>query len=276
MLYKRIITGLLLFLVSIFLTCWGVLPLLIEVYIIVLLGLLEFYDLAIKKKILPSRTGGVIAGSIILLSTYWLSPENMVAPLIILCLYSLSLFIFRKDYHISPFLDAGVTVLGFLYVAWFFSYVIHLRKIPGTFDLSFWPHILDKGAGYVVFLALVTSCTDIGAFFVGRFMGKTKLCPSISPGKTVEGAIGGVICSVAASYFMGSLLQIPLIHIIILGVLLSIVAQLGDLWESILKRDVEVKDSGTVLEGHGGILDRFDSMFFTAPVLYYYTVFFLT
>jgi len=111
---------------------------------------------------------------------------------------------------------------------------------------------------------------DIGGFFVGKFMGRTKLCPQISPGKTVEGSIGGILVALLASGAWGCLMKIPLHHCLAAGILISIFAQLGDLWESILKRDVEVKDSGDIIAGHGGALDRFDSLFITSPIAFLY------
>jgi phosphatidate cytidylyltransferase len=126
--------------------------------------------------------------------------------------------------------------------------------------------------GLMVWLIFLTAFgTDIAAFFTGSAFGRHKLCPSISPSKTVEGAVGGVagsilVCGAFGYLFMPELL----IHCLIIGAAGSVVSQFGDLTASIFKRNLGIKDYGTLIPGHGGILDRFDSVLFTAPFVYYY------
>ena len=129
---------------------------------------------------------------------------------------------------------------------------------------------ISAGAAYLWLAFLGTWASDTFAYFVGTYLGKHKLCPLISPGKTIEGAIGGMIGSVIAIMLLGVLFKLPVYHCIIMGILVGIAAPLGDLVESAIKRFAGVKDSGQILPGHGGILDRFDSILFTVPAIYYY------
>lgn len=162
---------------------------------------------------------------------------------------------------------AAVTVLGVLYTGGLLSFGYALREYPYA--------IGDRaGATLVAFPLLLTWASDIGAYFVGRTIGGRKLIPSVSPGKTVSGALGGLVTTVLASWAYVrfaltpfSALTMTLGGALAFGALVSIAAQIGDLVESLLKRGAGVKDSGSILPGHGGLLDRFDAMFFAAPVL---------
>jgi phosphatidate cytidylyltransferase len=130
---------------------------------------------------------------------------------------------------------------------------------------------MPQGALLVVFLVLVTKMGDVGAYFMGRFFGRHSLIPRISPHKTIEGTIGGLAFSVVTA--LAGRLYLPVFsfaHLLTLGLLLGILAQVGDLAESLLKRDCAVKDSGTSISGFGGMLDIIDSLIFTAPIFYCY------
>jgi phosphatidate cytidylyltransferase len=128
------------------------------------------------------------------------------------------------------------------------------------------------GPKLVFFLLVVVWAGDAGAYYVGKNFGKTKLSPVISPKKTVEGGIGGVLSSILAAVIIHYTFfpQFPILHAVIAGAILSMAGVVGDLAESMWKRSAAVKDSGTLIPGHGGFLDRFDSIFFTAPILYMY------
>lgn len=156
-------------------------------------------------------------------------------------------------------LDAAVLLFGVFYVAWLLGHLILIR------------HMTD-GSFLIFFLFLVTWANDTAAYYVGTFWGRHQMAPRISPKKTWEGAIGGVLGSVAAAFacrawFLDSLSATDAAA---LGLLVGVMAPLGDLCESVLKRSAGVKDSGGIIPGHGGVLDRMDSLIFTAPVLYYY------
>jgi phosphatidate cytidylyltransferase len=156
--------------------------------------------------------------------------------------------------------DGTATVAGILY-AGFLPFHVVLIDQSGGLPMAVW----------LVFLTAFG--TDIAAYFSGRALGKHKLCPDISPKKTIEGAVGGalgsvVVCGVFGYFALPGLLP----HCLIIGALGSAAAQLGDLTASIFKRKLGIKDYGNLIPGHGGVLDRFDSLLFTAPFVYYYTV----
>jgi phosphatidate cytidylyltransferase len=126
------------------------------------------------------------------------------------------------------------------------------------------------GAGWLALVVAACWAADTAAYAVGKTLGRHKLCPSISPGKTVEGAVGGLIGAMLLTFLLGQWLGLPTGHALALGALLGVAGQLGDLAESKLKRWAGVKDSGSILPGHGGVLDRFDSLLVNAPLAYYY------
>lgn len=150
----------------------------------------------------------------------------------------------------------GFSVLGTLYVAIGFYYLIETRHF---------------GLEFVVYALIVIWTTDTGAYFVGRKFGKRKLWPDISPNKTIEGSIGGIVFAIIFACLFQYFVPVTSSYIVLIGVtiLASIVGQLGDLVESALKRHYDVKDSGNLLPGHGGILDRFDSLLFVLPLLHF-------
>jgi phosphatidate cytidylyltransferase len=153
------------------------------------------------------------------------------------------------------------TVGGVLYVGWLGSYLVLLR-------------LLDQDGQWVFLAIFATFANDTGAYFVGMAVGRTPLAPRISPGKTVEGALGGLVCGAAAvpllSYALG--LDVGVGPLVPLAVLVPVAAQLGDLAESLLKRSTGVKDAGVLVPGHGGLLDRLDSLLFVVPMVYYYAI----
>ncbi|NQT29479.1 MAG: phosphatidate cytidylyltransferase [Candidatus Saganbacteria bacterium] len=155
--------------------------------------------------------------------------------------------------------DISVTLLGMIYIGWFFSYFLFIRALT------------DRGA-YILFMMFTVWALDIVAYLVGSKFGKHKLLPSVSPNKSVEGAIAGFIVALIAAAVFGYFAGFALEHSLILGALIGVVAQLSDLVESLIKRDAGVKDSGNLIPGHGGVLDRMDSFILTAPVMYYYLV----
>jgi phosphatidate cytidylyltransferase len=179
-----------------------------------------------------------------------------------LVVLSLFLYVLLTKRSISEAIPAfGITLLGILYVSWLMSHLVLLRG-------------LSNGKEFVFYLLLVVWAGDTGAYYTGKSLGKHKLAPTISPKKTIEGAIGGIIASLLASC-LAKFTFLPLLSYIdclILGLVLAMIAQCGDLCESLLKRAVKIKDSGSILPGHGGILDRVDGVMFAAPVLYYYAV----
>jgi phosphatidate cytidylyltransferase len=153
-------------------------------------------------------------------------------------------------------------VLGVFYLPLLMSHFILIR-------------LWEQGIFWVFYVLLIAFAGDVAAYYTGRLLGKTKLCPTISPNKTNEGVVGLVLGAVLASGVYGHIFfpQIPLVHMLMLAFLASIIGQLGDLFESEIKRSTGVKDSGVLLPGHGGMLDRIDCMVLIAPFVYYYKTF---
>ena len=174
----------------------------------------------------------------------------------------LMLNLLRIDEEGLDMIRVGKVIMGIMYIPLLMSHFILIRQTP-------------TGILWIYFILVLAFSGDIAAYYVGRRMGKKKLLPKVSPGKTVEGTIGLVVGSIAGCLLFRQLffplLSVP--HAVILGLVGSIAGQLGDLCESALKRAAGVKDSGVMLPGHGGILDRLDCLMFITPFVYYYQVF---
>jgi phosphatidate cytidylyltransferase len=160
----------------------------------------------------------------------------------------------------------AATLFGLMYVPWLLNFI---QKI------NFFTGIGEGGKFYVLYFILVTKFSDTGAYAVGSLIGRHKMVPRISPGKTWEGFGGAILVSTAASvvfahFFGAKMIGMNLLHAVVLGILLSITAVIGDLIESLFKREAGVKDSGRLIPGIGGILDLLDSLLFNAPIMYLY------
>ncbi len=236
------------------------------------LAVFEFYRLVAAAKVPPFTYFGIIWTVLFILSRNSdllsiLEPYldlNLVTPVLLTSAIALSLIrLLLRPQRETAFLRWAWTIAGILYVGWLLSHLVALRG-------------LDAGRSWVFFALFATFASDTAAFFIGRALGKHHLAPSVSPGKTWEGAIAGVFGAIATSLLF--MLPTPLsLHFgygqaILLGILVSISAQLGDLIESLFKRNMEVKESGRLVPGHGGVLDRMDSIVFTSVVVYYYAI----
>ena len=165
--------------------------------------------------------------------------------------------------------NVATTVFGFL-LCWLPTYVYLIRGIgaPGKGFLSICD--ISPGLGYLIMMFFTILATDIGAYFFGKRYGKHKLAPEVSPKKTIEGAVAGSLCAIITALIFGNLIHISWLHSLFAGIIITFFAQIGDLSESLLKRDAGVKDSGNSLPGHGGFLDRADSYILSAPIAYYF------
>jgi phosphatidate cytidylyltransferase len=258
------------------------------VAIVSAVALREFYGLAAAKGAKPLLAAGIVAGFVINLSFFvqWpmqppLLAATMIAAVVVFGLWEL----FRNDG--SPLLNLSATFLGLLYVSLLFGTLIGIRQlfVPGAIPLA---RALELGAipatsantaqihwwgGYLVIsvLVMIWIC-DSAAFHVGGPLGKHKLFPRVSPQKSWEGAIAGFVFAVAAAVAAKYLLLnfLPLPSAIVIGAIVGTIGQLGDLVESLLKRDAGVKDSSALIPGHGGALDRFDSILLVSPCVYLY------
>lgn len=230
------------------------------VFLLAMIGLFEYYKAFSGTNYKPTTWIGYLATAIY----YFLISVNYntfitLSLLIFITLLLMFLDIIRNGYNI---LNAAVTILGIIYISYLFSNLIFIYNgINGKI---------------LIWLPFLTAwLSDTGAYFVGSIFGKNKLCPSISPKKTIEGAIGGVLGSVISCLLAGLIFNnmgysMSLVHYLFIGLLCGITSQLGDLSASSIKRFCNIKDFGNIMPGHGGILDRFDSILFTAPTIYTY------
>ena len=170
--------------------------------------------------------------------------------------------------------NVATTILGFL-IAWMPCHICLIRKMGEEISLFDGRLVFEEGLYYLIFIFFVILLTDIGAYYFGLRFGKHQLSPVISPKKTVEGSLAGSLCAVITGVIIGFCIGISLYHSVVLSVIVTVMAQLGDLSESLIKRDAGVKDSGHSLPGHGGFLDRADSYLFSVPVAYYYIKYFM-
>ena len=251
------------------------LPFAIAMAIISMLGAHEFYAGVRKIGARPIEWTGIIAVALFIVSarTYQASTIGSIFPAVLTLLIGLSFFVEMVRKERAPLPNVGYTIFGAIYVGWLISHLVVLRSVGGFVTVR--GDIREAGAWLVMLTFICTWACDTGAYFIGRFWGKKKLAPQLSPNKTVEGAIGGLIGSVVACVIVGYFISLPIQHSLALGTMFGVLSQLGDLSESAIKRELGIKDFGNVVPGHGGILDRFDSLLFTGPAAYYYIVLFL-
>lgn len=223
------------------------------------MGLYEFFTMLEKKKIMIYKYFGIGMGAIIPLSIlFHFEPTKKWELLfIVLTLLFLIMMQFKRRENSGVIVDISTTLFGILYVSWFLSFLIKIRYLP-------------EGIGLLGAVLLITKLGDIGAYLIGVNFGKTPLIPRISPNKSVEGSLGGLLFSVLGAFIAKAFVDFSYLHLLFIGILLGIIGQFGDLSESLMKRDCQVKDSGNILPGMGGILDQLDSLLFTAPVFYFY------
>ena len=259
MLKKRVITAL-----------WGI-PLLITIIwfgepwftiLVAIWGLLtvfEFYSIVAASRVSPLTYFGLIWTLLFILSPHF--DHDILTPLLLTSAVIISLiWLLLRRQKEGAFIGWAWTIAGVLYIGWLLSHLVALR--------------LDGGRDWVFFALFTTIASDTAAFFVGRTLGRHHLAPRISPAKTWEGAVAGVFGAIIVSllFILPTPLALPLSYgqAILAGLLVSVSGQFGDLVESLFKRNMGVKESGNLVPGHGGALDRVDSVIFTGIVVYYY------
>ncbi len=265
---KRVITALIAFpLLSLLIFKGSVLLFTFFIGLVALIALYEYYRIIFYDKkhrvFSPIPIWGALTGLLIISAAYIDSFQLMIGLLVLNFIGSaiLSMPQYKNDPGILHVVEKGIQAV--IYIPLFLAMIVLLRNGP-------------QGIAWIFFLLFIVFAGDVGAFYTGKFFGKHKLSPSISPGKTIEGSIGGMIfCIIVGYVFMR--LFLPHLNgsmIFVLFVIVNIAAQTGDLFESQLKRVGKIKDSGNILPGHGGILDRIDALLFAAPVLYFLKLFF--
>lgn len=257
MIVKRLITG---FSVAIVigLLIWAGEPwFTVVACLVAALAALEFYNIVKSEHIQPLTYFGIIFSVLFVINAH--SPYTATCNLLFVLLTLIPLiwliFIRNKD---NSFINWGWTVAGVLYTGWLLSFYIYIRD-------------MDNGMGWVFLVLACTALSDVFAYIVGSNFGKHALASSISPGKTWEGAAGGLAAAIVTAIFISLLFKLPVTYwqMVLAGVVIGIFSLIGDLVESLLKRNMKAKDTGSLLPGHGGVLDRIDSHLLIAPVAYY-------
>jgi phosphatidate cytidylyltransferase len=246
------------------------------ILLLAITGLIEFYGIAQARNLVCFKAWGIFGGALLILGTFlhatgklgiYESParindfETTFLILFVLGLCLRQLFSLRNT---AGLLAISTTLFGLMYVPWLLNFIQKINFFPGV-----------EGTYYLLYFVLITKLSDSGAYAVGSLFGRHKMIPRVSPGKTWEGFFGAIAAStlgsiVFAHYFHQHLLGMTILHATILGMLLGLSAVVGDLVESLFKREVGIKDSGKLFPGIGGILDLLDSLLFNAPIMYLY------
>ena len=262
-----------------FLVWWSVWSVAFTVAVATVIGLLELYSAFAAGGYRLRTTLGIVIGlALVAAATFQPLVAFDLLPLILAgsILASLIGELPRHD-HDGALPAWALTFTGALYIAWLLSHFVLLRALQIPLNPAPLSGLgIESGAAWVILVLAVTFLQDTAAYFVGRGLGRHKLAPVLSPKKTVEGAIGGLLGAVAASLICIPLLGLPLSvgAGVVIGIIGGIAGPLGDLAESLIKRQVGLKDIGKIIPGHGGVLDRADSLLFTAPALYYLVLLF--
>jgi phosphatidate cytidylyltransferase len=263
---QRWITALVLLPVLFIIIAWGSPEIfLVLILAAILLGMHEYNTMAFAPALQREKAQTLLIAFLIPLVFYGNSPELLLGVIAFSTLSVFILYLLRiraEHYDLQPVMKI---LFGILYVPLLLSYLIWLRRD-------------EQGVLWIFFVIVLAFSGDIAAYYVGRTWGRHKLIPLVSAGKTVEGTVGLIIGSALGCLIFSWLFfpQLFYLHALILGVVGSTLGQLGDLCESVLKRTAGVKDAGTMLPGHGGILDRLDCLLFIAPFVYYYRYYFLS
>ncbi|MDW7679899.1 MAG: phosphatidate cytidylyltransferase [bacterium] len=252
----------------IFLILKGGLPFAILVLVINLVSQHEFFRLTESKGMQPLKSVGMLGGFTITISFYYAGLQMLwvVALSTFYCVLLIELFRNKG----SATLNIAATAWGLFYPPVFFGFMILLRELPLELNMDY-----QLGGRWILLMLITIWVCDTAAYFVGKAVGKHKLYSRISPHKTVEGAIAGVLFSFITAYIfhLSYIKSLTLFQCMVIAMIVAIMSQLGDLVESVFKRDAGVKDSSSLLPGHGGMLDRFDAPLFVAPLVYFYLKF---
>ncbi|MEA3505913.1 MAG: phosphatidate cytidylyltransferase [Elusimicrobiota bacterium] len=267
---KRVISAIAAIPVAFLFILWGGFPFFMLTLGILIAGLFEFYNMCSAKKIPAIKWWGATAAMFLLINSYFITSGKYIMwgkdPTVFIVTASIMgtmiIIILQRELK-EALLKAGITLLGVFYVVWLGGHMIFLRDIE------------PFGFRYTLIAFTVTWAADIGAYYSGFSFGR-KTLHIASPNKSRAGAAGAVIAGaltmIAAVYILALNEYINLSHSIVMGALVGIFAVFGDLSESVIKRNCSFKDSGVFLPGHGGVLDRIDSLLFTVPLVYYYIV----
>ena len=279
--FRRLLSSIVLWTVVIGSLLWGNKLVSDSVFLVIMMalaafGLVEFYGLVEKRGLVCFKGWGVVGGLLLVASTFFYlsgalgvheapaKANDFETSLLIIFVLGLCIRQFVSRSNTAGILAISTTLFGLMYVPWLLNFIQKINFFPNA-----------NGTYYVLYFVLVTKFSDTGAYALGSLLGKHKMIPRISPGKTWEGFAGAVALSTLASVLFAHFAAKRLTgmnpkHAVLLGVLLGSAAVVGDLIESLFKREAGVKDSGKLFPGIGGILDLLDSLLFNAPIMYLY------
>ncbi len=257
MLKKRILSGLIGMSLALILIYLGGIWYSTAVFFLAIMALEEYYRFSVRGNYYFPRYLSFTAAALYFLLLYINLSLALEMSLLILFIPFGLYFIFNNDFNFS---ELTFSTWGIIYIVWFFGFLTALRFLP-------------EGFIYTLLFFLSIWISDTAAFFTGSYLGKHKLKPSISPNKTVEGSLGGLFATVLFVTALRNLFNLEFYPALGAGIIISFFGQAGDLVESALKRHLNLKDSGEIIPGHGGILDRFDSVLLAAPPYYFYVKF---
>ncbi len=254
----------------------GGIPFFLFTIVVISLGLFEFFSIVNLKEYKSVKIFIFITCILIAVGAY--NCSFLMMTFFTSAVFVFMLMLLKRGNPAGLITALGMFTFPVLYFGWLFTHGLLLRNISVRSDISEYASVeqgLNDPGFY--FLVLVVACTflnDTGAYSIGKWKGRTKLAPSLSPGKTVEGTLGGILISLLTAVVVNLIFGMPLniYWALVFGFLTSISAIAGDLFESSIKRGMGVKDSGNILPGHGGIMDRFDSLFFVFPTNYYLVI----
>ena len=272
---QRLLSAALLLPLMVVLVWWSVWSVAATVVLATVAGLLELYS-AFRQGGYQPRTLVGIGSALAIIAAIGIQPIvafDLLLPVVtgIIVVGLVAELAYSQQPGSLP--SWGLTLAGAFYLAWLLSHFILLRSLnaPALHDSIFTQFGMQPGVAWIYYACAVTWLQDTSAYFVGRRFGQHKLAPILSPKKTWEGAAGGMLGAILTGIVGVLLLGLPitLLQGALLGLVGGIVGPLGDLSESLIKRQVGLKDAGNLIPGHGGILDRADSLLFTIPILYY-------
>jgi phosphatidate cytidylyltransferase len=272
-LFQRIRSALVLLPCVAFIVWWGEPFVSITVMVVACLALFELYNVFQAGSFDPRKRTGYFSVVLFVLAAVVGTRTGLElggSALAISIMASLAYEVVYQDRE-NQLLNWSLTLTGAAYVGWTLAHFVLLRHLDHPlYGLGAWLQ-LRAGAAWIFTVFTITVASDTAAYFVGKQFGRTRMAPYVSPNKSWEGATGGAVAGMIAGAFAVALLGLPIGWSagMLLGLLGSAAGQIGDLAESLIKRQIGVKDSGNLIPGHGGLLDRIDSLLFTVPVVYY-------
>lgn len=261
----RMLTGFIMGTIAMGCIMLGGVALLMLLAIVIFFASKEYVKILEHKGFYPSLKIILASEALLAIITYFDRVEY-VASALTLCTFAAFMWVLFRGRQ--PYIaNVATTILGFVYCGYF---PLQLQLLRDSSSVEF-----HDGLGFVVMMFTAILLTDVGCYYAGTKFGKHKLAPVVSPNKTIEGSVGGMLCAIAGAMIVGYVIGVEWYMSVIIGFICTVFAQIGDLCESLIKRDAGVKDSGNSLPGHGGFLDRTDSFIFTIPVMYYFCKYFI-